>query len=157
MSAVWDRTIERMAGRERTLPTVPGLNAKRCTGEMSTGAQRLSGKGKHKPFEATSATRFGAKPCAGNVSELWTGVTVPGADDGTEMMREWRESQRALPLPAAKTRKQDDLALTIELLRQGASVPQVVREEAKALISLIISTDPEHGRAWLAAAEDANL
>lgn len=106
---VWDLAVERSASRERAMPTVPGQNASRLSGEMSAGHHRMRAGESHHPFVATSTKRFGARPSNGSVSDLTTGKTLAGQDDGSAYFDDWRESGGLIGLPAPKTRSQDAL------------------------------------------------
>jgi hypothetical protein len=120
------------------------------TGEMSTGASRISAKGKHKPFEATSASRFGAKPSAGKVPDFETPSTITGQDDGTDYFAEWRETGGLIGLPAPKTRSQDALRKVCVAWIAGDR-PDWARDLIREGIAKIESDDPEQALAFRTA------
>jgi len=139
---------ERMASRDRAMPTAPGLNAGRLTGEMSTGHHRLSAKASHQPHVATSARRFGVKPTSGAISDLYTPKSLRGQDDGSDYFAEYREGGGMFPIPTAKTRKQDQLRRLCVAFIAGEDMSAEVIEGMRDFIAKIVATDPEHGNAW---------
>lgn len=162
MDRVLERHAERLASRDRTMPKAPGLAAGQLTGEMSTGPARLKNGKRSKSLSeatahaATSARRFGVKPSSGKVSDLHTGVCVPGKDDGSAYFDEWRENGGAIPMPKAKTPSQDRLKrLCVAWIggERNDDYENVIRHS----IIRIIATDPKHGGAWRAAMVAAGM
>lgn len=151
MHSVMERSAERKARNDRTFPKVPGMNANQLSAEMSTGTQRTSSKQRHKPHEATTAKRFGVKPTSGRVSDLYTGESLRGQDDGTDYFAEFRAQGGTFgQLPPAKTRSQDALRRVCVAWIAGDR-PDWARDLIREGIAKIESTDAEQASAFRTA------
>lgn len=142
MHPVMERSAERKAYSDRTFPNVPGLNAGKLSGEMSTGAQRTGGKQHHKPFAATTSKRFGVKPSSGKVADVFTGESLAGQDDGSDYFDEFRAQGGVFgQLPAGKTRSQDALR-NVCLAWIAGQREDWMRDLIREGIAKVESTDP---------------
>lgn len=119
-------------------------------GEFSPGTWRTSAGQKHRPFESTSTARFGARPSAGKVADVERGPQTPGKDDGSAYFSEYRSHGSFVPMPKAKTPKQDRLARLCARWIAGERGEQI-ETVISATIDLICSTDPRHGYRWAEA------
>lgn len=141
------------------MPKVPGLAASQLQGEMSTGPNRLKdGRtlSQATAHVATSSRRFGVKPSSGKVSDLYTGKTTPGLDDGSGYFGEWRENGGFFPMPKPKTKSQDRLKRLCVAWIAGERTDDMARV-IRASIAAITRTDPKHGSQWRTAMVSAGL
>lgn len=148
MHPVMERAAERKASSERTMPTVPGLNAGRLSGEMSTGHHRTGAKQSFSPHQQGSAKRFGVRPSSGAVSDLYAGDSLRGQDDGTDYFAEFRAQGGVFgQLPPAKTRSQDALRRTCVAWIAGER-EDWMRDLIIEGIAKVRTTDPEQAQAF---------